>query len=67
MLKQKGEHGSDMLKQKRECPRCGTVDEQPPPGTIRVVCKDCEIIFDGEEYRQMEEIVKETQRSCFGL
>jgi len=55
------------LKQKRECPGCGKAYEEPPSGTVRMVCEDCEIIFDGEVCRVLDEVVEETQRSSFGL
>ncbi|MDZ7689517.1 MAG: hypothetical protein U5J64_12560 [Halobacteriales archaeon] len=54
------------LKQKGECPECGKAYEEPPSGTVRMVCVDCEIIFDGEGCRSLDEVVEKAQRRSFG-
>lgn len=55
------------LKQKGECPECGKAYQKPPSGTVTVVCGDCVVVFDGEEVRNIDEIVAESQRSRFGV
>jgi hypothetical protein len=55
------------LKHKGECPECGKDYEKPPSGAFRVVCRDCRVVFDGEECRKVKEVLEETQRSCFGI
>ena len=55
------------LRHKGECPECGKDYEKPPDGAVKVICRDCEVVFVGDGCRRMEELEKETQRSNFGV
>gem|GEM_PF-6231611 len=55
------------LKHEGECPECGKAYRKPPSGTVRVVCRSCEVVFDGKKCRQIEDLLEETQRSRFGV